>query len=162
MVDSESEREHEIRTYHENNEWLVEHRDRLKKYPDKPKDIGAGPHHLGLKAAVLDSLNQRRIEAETVRNPIIIAVCRHNGQQTLVQKNLVRMLQDNPCQRAESLSTLILSNQVIIRPTSYLPTELIHLFAKFKQEIFFRVEIKKSVWFDTSRDINPLGTPVHD
>ena len=162
MVDSESEREHQIRTESENNEWLIELRDRLKKYPDKPKDIGAGPHHLGLKAAVLDSLNQRRIEAETVRNPIIIAICRHKGQQTKEQEDLARRLQVNPIRTARNFSEMILSNQIIIRPTSYLPTELIHLFVKFDQPVYFRVEVKKSVWFDTSRDINPMGTPVHD
>ena len=167
MIDSESEREHDIRTEAYNDKVNEEFSDILSQYPDMPKEIGTGPHQLGLKAAVLDEANQGRITAATLRNPITIAICRHkSGPQTEDQRfsakeqtALAEEFKNKPVMYPTHLNELIVKNQIVIRTPPYLPAELIQLFTKFDQLVAIRVELKKSVWFDTARRI---GTPIHD
>ena len=167
MIDSESEREHKIRTEVYNSKINEEYSDILSQYTDMPKEIGTGPQHLSLKAAVMDEENQKRITVATLRNPITIAICRlKSSPQTeeqrayaKEQRELAEEFKTKPVIHPKHLSELITNNQIVIRTPPYLPAELIQLFAKFDQLVAIRVELKKSVWFDTARRI---GTPIHN
>ena len=162
MTDSESEREREIRTEDYNNEINAKYDELMRQYPDMPKEIGEGSQQLSLRAAVMDKENQKRITAATLRNPLTVAICRYKtGPIPSEQTELAKQLPKNPVLDIGTLSQLIEANHIVIRPTPYLPAELIHLFVKLGQVVQIRIEVKKSIWFYTSRKINLPGTPLH-
>ena len=78
------------------------------------------------------------------------------------QIDLAEKLQQYDDMPIYEMSQLMMANRIILRPTPFLPPELVHIFAKLKWTWNLRYEVKKSIWFDTSREINVDNTPLYD
>ena len=109
--------------------------------------------------------HQAQVQVATYSIPIRISVCRHReGPALREQEELLECLQKFHYMSADELSKLILANRIKLNNTQgYIPIELIHLWAKFKQPVdMLRYRLTKSIWFVTAKDINVQNHPIQE